>query len=96
MTGIVERLRALGREYWQHKRYYDEAAAEIERLRGMIAFVDAADAAENNGLRAEIRRVSLGAERAMLKLAQAEQEIEQLKAEAGRGEHLPNTPVVPK
>ena len=31
-AGIVEQARALGREYWQHKRYYDGLADEIERL----------------------------------------------------------------
>jgi chromosome segregation ATPase len=37
MSNIVERARALGREFWQHKRHYDELAAEIERLREAIA-----------------------------------------------------------
>ena len=32
MSDIVERLRALAREYHQHRPHYDEAADEIERL----------------------------------------------------------------
>lgn len=32
MTDLVERLRALAREYHQHRPHYEAAAAEIERL----------------------------------------------------------------
>jgi hypothetical protein len=35
MTDIVWRLRALGREYWQHSPYYNEAADVIEWLRAI-------------------------------------------------------------
>ena len=36
MSDIVERLRALGREYWRHKPHYEEAADEIDRLRAAL------------------------------------------------------------
>ena len=41
MTDIVERLRALAREYHQHRPHYQEAAAEIERLQAKIGQLQA-------------------------------------------------------
>lgn len=32
MSDLTERLRALAREYYQHRPHYEAAAAEIERL----------------------------------------------------------------
>ncbi len=40
MIDIVERLRALAREFHQHRPHYNEAADEIERLKVALQRID--------------------------------------------------------
>lgn len=70
MTDLVEQARAIGREYWQHKRYYDALAAEIERLRQCIV-----------GRDAEIERLRVEIADAMSKCERTETEIERLQTD---------------
>jgi multidrug resistance efflux pump len=53
---IVERLRALAREYHQHRPHYEEAADEIERLQELL-WQEAGNRVETERLRAALQRL---------------------------------------